>query len=124
MRRKCRKGKTSRTVVFFACKDSAAKVRALAREIGVDPSDFHILSRKDDPELRTFEDIVEVLPPSTDVVALGDVECLLPPGKRDLAAAKEFLRDLDRRYRHQGFQILATLTDDSVDCMRIECVDD
>ncbi len=69
---------------------------------------------KDNPKLQTFDDIVKALPPSTGVVALDNFECLLPPEKRDLAGAREFVKDLNKRYRHRGFQIIATVTDNNL----------
>ena len=105
MRRKCRRREVPRVAVFVACRDSAATVRAEARKAGVNPGGFRILSMKDNPELRTFDDVVKALPRYTGLVSLDNLECLLPPGKRNLAGAREFLRDQDKRYPDREFHI-------------------
>jgi len=47
---------------FIACKESRASAEAAARAGGIDPSTITILSRRDDPSLQTFEDILAALP--------------------------------------------------------------
>ena len=94
---------------LIACRDSRAELEAEARRCGADPSQFLILSRRDNPELRTFEDILAALPPSVRVIGLDDAEYLLPEGQRDTATVRAFLLDLKRRYGHR-FQVFATST--------------
>lgn len=98
-------------VAFVACRDSRAEAEAVARRCGVDLSGLLILSRRDNPNLRSFEDILAVLPPTIKLIVLDDVEHLLAEGRRDTATVRAFLLDLKQRYRHKGFHVLATMSD-------------
>ncbi len=107
------KGSDGPDRVFVACRDSASKARALIRKCGADPGSFHIVSRKDNLEFGTFDDIVAALPPGVKQVVLDDVEYLLPPEQRDRESVGAFLEGMKARHGHRGFNLYATATDPS-----------
>ena len=109
--------------VIVACKHTAATLRQMGKEWGFDLEDDVILSTIDRPELRTFEDIVAALPPSTEAIFIDDADQLLPEGKRDPEIVRAFLHDVARRYSYR-FHISATYTDNTLQgvSMRMETV--
>ena len=96
--------------VIVACRDSASKIQKLARKLNVDLDSFLVLSRKDNPELQTFDDIVATLPPGIELLLLDDVEYLFPPGQRDPDSVRDFLERMKARYGHLGFNLMATVS--------------
>jgi hypothetical protein len=100
---------------FVACRDSLSKVEALARHIGTDTRGMLIISRSDNPALRTIDDIIAALPESVQLVILDDVEHLLPERERSPANIRAFLEDIHIRYAHRGLRIMATMTIEELD---------
>ena len=78
--------------------------------MGVDPQSFLVLSRKDNPQLRTFDDIVAALPTGVKHVVLDDGEYLLPLERRDPESVKRFMGRMKGRYGHLGFNVMVTAT--------------
>ena len=103
-----------RRVVLVACRDSKVQVENLMRYRGYDPQDFLVISRKDNPTLRTIDDIITALPQSVQLVALDDVEHLLPEGERTPASVQALLEAASIRYAHRGLTFVATMTDESL----------
>jgi hypothetical protein len=71
------------------------------------PKTILFLSRKDDPKLQTFDDIVNALPPRVRLLILDDVEYLLPPGQRQPERVRRYLIGLKARHSHRGFHVVA-----------------
>lgn len=94
---------------IVACRDSLAAAKRVARWCGVDPDDLLILSRADNPELRTIDDILGALPHSIKLLALDDVEHLLPAEMRDEATVRTFVASLEH-YRRRGLTIICSMT--------------
>src|SRR5262249_37149435 len=61
-----------RQAAIVACRDSLAATKEVTRRCGVDADDLLILSRADDPELRTIDDILGALPSSIRLLSLDD----------------------------------------------------
>jgi hypothetical protein len=101
--------------VLIACRDSKAQVESLMRYRGYDLQDFLLLSRKDDPSLKTLDDIIAALPESVELVVLDDVEHLLPEGERSPSCVKTLLEAARIRYAHRGLTLMASMTSEGMD---------
>ncbi len=95
---------------LVACRDTRSQVESVARYIGMETGGLLILSRADDPRLRTIDDIVAALPATVTLLGLDDVEFLLPEGERSLSNVHLLLQNAYVRYVHRGLNFAATMT--------------
>lgn len=93
---------------FVACRDSRLRVHSLARHIHIDPAELLIISRADDPKLRTIDDIVAALPDTVTLLGLDDAEYLLPEGERTITRLTTLLELAALRYAHRELRIIGT----------------
>ena len=102
-----------------ACRDPLSRLKATGQWFGFDSSNIILLSRADDPRLRTIDDVVAMLPESIGLLALDDAEYLLPPNERRLQNLRELIEAATIRYAHRRLTIAITTSLLTIPCPAI-----